>query len=110
MNPWKNYTGKRRDRIGIIAEILEVAKHGALKTRIMYRANLSFVQLKEYLNFMLKTNLLKLSDRKTKGYMTTKKGISFVQKHLELAELLKDNEKSNGLKTPPRELLEKAYF
>jgi predicted transcriptional regulator len=36
---------KRRDKLSIIAEILEIAKNGTLKTQIMYRANLSFAQL-----------------------------------------------------------------
>ena len=51
-------TSKRRDKLGIIAEILDVAKDGTLKTQIMYRANLSFVQLTEYLEYMLKTELI----------------------------------------------------
>ena len=50
---------KRRDKLCIIAEILEIAKEGSLKTQIMYKANLSFTQLNDYLKYMLKTTLLK---------------------------------------------------
>lgn len=39
---------KRRDKIDIIAEITNIAKDGALKTQIMYKANLSFSQLNIY--------------------------------------------------------------
>ena len=50
MNPWgANPSSKRRDRLYIIAEILEIAREGTLKTQVMYRANLSFTQLNDYL-------------------------------------------------------------
>jgi hypothetical protein len=40
MNVWdSNSKQKRRDKLYIIAEILEIAKEGVLKTQIMYRAN-----------------------------------------------------------------------
>lgn len=42
--------GKNRDRISIIAAILEAANSGATKTRIMFKANLSFLLLEKYLN------------------------------------------------------------
>jgi predicted transcriptional regulator len=43
-----------RSREDIVAAILDIAKHGAIKTRIMYRAFLSYPQLKEYLGMLLK--------------------------------------------------------
>ena len=51
---------KRRDHLDIIAEMLEVARDGALKTKIMYEANLSFAQLNEYLSFLLEIGLERL--------------------------------------------------
>ena len=54
---------KRRDRLFIMAEILEIARNGCLKTQIMYRANLSFAQLNEYLGFLLEVELLKQTMR-----------------------------------------------
>jgi predicted transcriptional regulator len=44
---WKN-----RSRLEIIGNILGVAKYGAKKTHIMYRANLSYSQLQEYVGFL----------------------------------------------------------
>ena len=41
-----------------MAEIIEIARGGTLKTQIMYRANLSFTQLNDYLSFMLNNNLI----------------------------------------------------
>ena len=110
MNSWKIETSKRRDKLSIIAEILEIAKDGTLKTQIMYKANLSFAQLNDYLKFMLKTNLLNKFRANGKDvYEATKKGIDFLERHLELTELLKENEKSkNGVKIPPQNLLKKT--
>ena len=42
--------GKNRDRISIIAAILEAANSGSPKTHIMFKANLSFSLLEKYLN------------------------------------------------------------
>lgn len=109
MNSWKNDTSKRRDKLGIIAEILEISKEGTLKTQIMYRANLSFAQLNEYLKFMLKTGLLKKFRINGKDvYSATEKGIVFLQRHFELTELLTEEENGrNGVRIPPQNLLKK---
>lgn len=109
MNSWKNDASKRRDKLGIIAEILEIAREGTLKTQIMYRANLSFAQLNDYLKFMLKISLLnKFRNNGKDVYSTTEKGVDFLQRHLELTELLKEDENGkNGVKIPPQSLLKK---
>ena len=109
MNSWKNDTSKRRDKLGIIAEILEISKEGTLKTQIMYRANLSFAQLNEYLKFILKTGLLKKFRINGKDvYSATEKGIDFLQRHFELTELLTEEENGrNGVRIPPQNLLKK---
>ena len=90
-----------------MAEILEIAKPGTLKTQIMYRANLSYAQLCEYLRFMLKTSLLnKFNANGKEVYGSTKKGEDFLHRHFELNELLKDPENSNNrAKSPPAYLL-----
>lgn len=117
MNSWTTEpSSKRRDKLGIIAEILEIARSGTLKTQIMYKANLSFAQLNEYLKFMLEIGLLeKLNATGKEVYIATEKGLDFLQRHSELTELLKgENENSkngkngkNGVKLPPQHLLRK---
>ncbi len=109
MNPYgSNPSSKRRDKLYIIAEILEIAKEGTLKTQIMYRANLSFTQLNDYLRFMLKINLLeKIVQNDKDVYRATEKGQDFLQRYHEITELLKtegDNYKNN-VKIPPQHLL-----
>ncbi|MEM3640453.1 MAG: winged helix-turn-helix domain-containing protein [Candidatus Bathyarchaeia archaeon] len=113
MNLWNSNTNpfqKKRDKLYIIAEILEIAKDGALKTQIMYEANLSFTQLNDYLRFMLKIGLLnKLAQNDKDVYVTTEKGLNFLQRYLEITELLKiENENcKNGVKIPPPTLLKR---
>lgn len=66
-----------RSREDIVAAILDIAKHGAIKTRIMYRAFLSYPQLKEYLDMLLKNGLLE-HDANEKVYSTTASGMQFL--------------------------------
>jgi predicted transcriptional regulator len=112
MNPWgSNPSPKRRDRLYIIAEILEIAREGTLKTQVMYRANLSFTQLNDYLRFMLKTSLLnKVSENGKDIYRATMKGMDFLQRYREIVELLKteeNNGRNNNIKIPPPHLLKR---
>jgi predicted transcriptional regulator len=95
VNSWKtDTTSKRRDKLSIIAEILEIAREGTLKTQIMYRANLSFSQLSR-------------SNGK-EVYVATEKGLDFLQRHSDLTELLQEKENGkNGVKMPPQNLLRK---
>jgi predicted transcriptional regulator len=109
MNSWDQDPPKRRDKLYIIAEILEIAKDGALKTQIMYRANLSFTQLNDYLGFMLQINLLAKTKRSGKDiYKSTERGLDFLQRYREIAELLTNNNNAkNDVKVPPPHLLKK---
>lgn len=89
-------SSKRRDKLYIIAEILDITKDGALKTQIMYRANLSFTQLNEYINFMLKLKLLEKNVENDKEkYRATEKGLNFLQRYREITQLLIAEENSN---------------
>ena len=84
---------KRRDRLYIIAEILNIAKGGSLKTQIMYRANLSFAQLNEYLDFLTKMDFLEIqNENKKNNYMTTDKGDRYLEKYKDIANLLGEDE------------------
>jgi len=106
-----NPSSKRRDRLYIIAEILEIARDGTLKTQVMYRANLSFTQLNDYLRFMVKINLLNKDLENNKDiYRATDKGVDFLQRYREIVELLKAEEEDcrhNNIKVPPPHLLKR---
>ncbi len=61
---------KRRESIDIEADILRVAHGGALKTRIVYQANLNFEIVKGYLDGLIGRKLL---ERKVSRYFPTDK-------------------------------------
>ena len=80
----------RRDRLNIMAEILELASEGRLKTQIMYGVNLSFSQLKEYLSFLTERGFLKVQiENRKRIYETTAKGIQYIESYMEMSNLLK---------------------
>ena len=56
-------TGIRRNDLDICADILRVAKKGAKKTQIVYKANLNFKIVKKYLKRLLENGLLDSSER-----------------------------------------------
>ena len=89
---------KRRDRLYIMAEVLEIAINGCLKTQIMYRANLSFAQLNEYLGFLLEVNLLKETNENEKTvYRTTKtKGKKFLHHYYKIRDLLRGKDEKSA--------------
>jgi predicted transcriptional regulator len=69
---------KYRNRLQIVAEILEIAKAGAKKTHIMYRANLSYSLLCRYLKDILDCGLVKV-DREA-SYVVAPKGERFLKR------------------------------
>ena len=77
---------KYRSRTEIVAMILEAANGGATKTKIMYKAFLSYAQLREYFSVLLENNLLYIDGDHT--YRTTEKGLNFLKMHNEIGELL----------------------
>lgn len=110
MNSWLiDTSSKRRDKLYIIAEIMEIAKDGTLKTQIMYKANLSFVQLNEYVKLLIKINLLRKEVERGKDvYRSTEKGLDFLQRHREIMDLLSETANSkNALKLPPEAVFKK---
>ena len=66
-----------RDRHEITMEILKKAKNGKNKTEIMRDANLSYTQSKLYLSSLLAKGLLEKDNKK---FVTTRKGLDFVEK------------------------------
>jgi predicted transcriptional regulator len=71
----------------IAADILEIAQGGAIKTRIMYRAFLSFPQLKEYLELLTDQGLLE-HVKEEKVYSTTEKGRRFLKMYKEIGQTI----------------------
>ena len=102
-------SAKRRDRLDIIAQIMEIANEGTIKTQIMYKANLSFTQLNIYLKRLTSLKLLSKTDADGKEiYTTTEKGLNFLQHHQELIEVLnEDQPRKTSVRVPPAALFRK---
>jgi predicted transcriptional regulator len=79
----------------LIAQILEAASDGsgATKTKIMYKAFLSYTQLKAYLAILVENGLLGF-DSHEQIYKTTDKGLYFIGAYNQIGEYI-----SNPMKT-----------
>ena len=111
MNQATETTPKRRDKLVIMAEIMHISRNGALKTQIMYKANLSFAQLTEYLKLLSRTSLLEKSAQNGKEiYKATLKGIDFLERQREIMGLLYHEEGRTGVRTLPETMLGKTQL
>jgi predicted transcriptional regulator len=87
---YNNIVMKYRSRTDIVALILEAANGGATKTRIMYKAFLSYAQLKEYLTVLLQNDLLEYEEGR-QNFRTTEKGLQLLQMYNQFDEMLSIN-------------------
>ena len=83
-----------RSRTEIVSMILDVANGGATKTKIMYKAMLSYNQLKNYLCVMIENNLIEYLAG-TQTFRTTGKGLQLLKIHNEMTELLQQTSTKN---------------
>lgn len=67
--------------------ILQAARTGATKTKIMYKAYLSYTQVKEYLKFLQDNNLIRYEEG-MQVYRVTEKGRHFMQAYDEISDLV----------------------
>jgi len=92
-------TSKRRSRLNIIAEILDAAIDGAVKTRIMYRVSVNFVQFNEYVKFLVEAKLINASMHKKRiVYETTGKGKLLLNRVKEAEKMLSGTISEEGTK------------
>ncbi|HEV2193179.1 MAG TPA: winged helix-turn-helix domain-containing protein [Nitrosopumilaceae archaeon] len=78
---------KYRSRTEIVAMILEASRSGVTKTKIMYKAYLSYTQVKEYISFLRDNELLDYEEG-TQLYKITAKGLKFLHSYGEITELV----------------------
>ena len=80
---------KYRSRNHIISEILDAANGGnATKTKLMYKAYLSFGQIKEYLSVLTENDLLSY-DAHTQTFKTTQRGLMFLKAYNQIHDMIK---------------------
>jgi len=75
-----------RNRIEITANILELAKQGSRKTRIMYLGNLSFDLVQKYLKQLEQFGLVEIkgTEKGERIYNITTRGVEFLSDFYEL--------------------------
>jgi predicted transcriptional regulator len=90
---------KRRDQLVIMAEIVDISKKGTTKTDIMFKANLSFSQLNQYLTLLTQANFLEkfLINRK-EIFKATPKGYEFMERQYQVINFINANRR-NSVKT-----------
>jgi predicted transcriptional regulator len=70
----------RRNDIDICADILKVARVGAKKTHLVYKANLNFEIVKKYLSRLSENRLISSENG---HYITTEEGMKFLDSYQE---------------------------
>lgn len=82
----------RRGRFEIMGEILTITADGtdgAVKTSIVYRANLNFNIVNKYLNMLLKEDLVSVANGSTMRYKTTERGLKFLDMYKNMKGITK---------------------
>ena len=74
----------RRNDIDICADILKVARVGAKKTHLVYKANLNFEIVKKYLSRLSENRLISSENG---HYITTEEGVKFLDSYQEFASM-----------------------
>jgi predicted transcriptional regulator len=78
---------KYRSRTDIVATILDAANGGSTKTKIMYKAYLSYTKLKEYLTILVENGLLEYEEGDL-TYKTIEKGLRFMRTYNEIGGMV----------------------
>jgi predicted transcriptional regulator len=97
--------GNYRDRLDIIADILNVVSREAKKTQIMYQANLSYKVLQRYLNEIVQAALVRF-ETGSQSYMLTFKGKEYLTAYKQYARASKTMEKRLNEFSTKRKVLE----
>ncbi len=74
----------RRNDIDICADILKIARVGAKKTHLVYKANLKFEIVKKYLSRLSENRLISSENG---HYITTEEGVKFLDTYQEFANM-----------------------
>ncbi|MEK6854794.1 MAG: DUF4364 family protein [Nanoarchaeota archaeon] len=81
---------KKRSKLEIIRDILEVinSKNGRIKpTHILYKSNLSYTMMEEYLNELITKEFITIdTSNKSKTYSITEKGADYLSQYKLISE------------------------
>jgi predicted transcriptional regulator len=85
-----------REKIQIMQDVLALARSGLKKTRICYRANLSYEQMHSYLEELISKGLI-VQDMSHDGivYRTTARGRQFLLCYARITALLEEDQSAD---------------
>jgi predicted transcriptional regulator len=91
-----------RSTIDIASDILEAANGGASKIEIMYKALLSYNQMKVYMNFLKEKGLLVYDNQhgEAQTFRTTEKGLRFLEIYNRLDDMIKEDDQEQAPQLP----------
>ena len=94
-----------RDRLDIIADILNVVSREAKKTQIMYQANLSYKVLQRYLTDIVDASLI-FFEESNQRYLLTGKGQEYLDAYKDYSRCSRTMEKRLNEFSSKRKVLE----
>ena len=80
--------GKRRNAMEIVVNILEEARGGINKTRLVYRTNLNFLLIQRYIDYLTTKGLMEVRNNPSPTYATTEKGLALLEEFGKIKELV----------------------
>ena len=82
------FRAERRSSMEIMVNILEEARSGINKTRLVYRTNLNFIVVQKYIDFLTEKGLIQTDQRPNLVYVTTEKGVQFLDEFVKLTDIM----------------------
>lgn len=68
--------------------ILELARNGIQKTRLVYRTNFNHTLMQKYLDYLMEKNLIEIVNTSRPVYHTTEQGIELLEQFSKVREVL----------------------
>lgn len=82
------FKAERRSSMEIMVNILEEARSGINKTRLVYRTNLNFIVVQKYIDFLSEKGLIQTDQRPNLVYVTTERGVQFLNEFTKLTDIM----------------------
>ena len=82
------FKAERRSSMEIMVNILDEARNGINKTRLVYRTNLNFIVVQKYIDFLTDKGLITTDQRPNLVYVTTEKGVRFLDEFTKLTDIM----------------------
>jgi len=83
---------KKRNKLQIVYDILRVIRErtGRIKpTHILYKSNLSYQMMEEYLNELIEKGfIIEVKNKESKSYAITEKGLNYLNKYSVINEFV----------------------